>query len=111
MFEIQPISDLDLAFPAQVKHLMPKSADIPPEFSDHGNVWNRLVSDWFYSGLSSLDLTPKEGVDKSSALRHIRAIMGSFEPKHEDKMASCAFLLSEWFTNPKWTAKSRSRVG
>ena len=107
MFTIASIDDATLAFPASVRHLMPAQADIPDEFRRHSNRWNRLFSDWFFLGLESLELTPKEGVDKAKALRHIRAVMGSFEPKHEHKEAAVAYLLNEWFVDEKHVAKKR----
>jgi hypothetical protein len=42
-------------------------------------------------------LTPREGVDKHKALAAIKAIIGSFAPKHEHKTSGCGYLLSEWF--------------
>lgn len=107
----QVISDVELAFPAKVKHLMPDMKDIPEEFKQfcgRGTKWNQLFSDWFYSGLSKLDLVPKDGIDKNLALRHIRAVMGSFEPKHEHKEAAVAYLLSLWFTDESsWERKGK----
>lgn len=92
------------AFPASVSDLMPPMEAIPDEFKNwHGTEWNRLFADWFYSGLKSLDLTPQPGIDKDAALRHIKTVMGSWEPKHEHKEAAVAYLLSLWFTDPKWT--------
>ncbi len=106
MFPIQEVSDITLAFPANVSSLMPKS--IPEEFYRHpGTKWNKLFSDWFFNGLSSLKLVPKEGVDEKKALRHIRAIMGSFEPKHEEKEAAIAYLFSQWFDDAEWVAQKR----
>lgn len=103
MIQIQEVTDVDMAFPASVKHLIPE--EIPKEFKHHrSTVWNKLFSDWFFFGLKSLELTPKEGVDKDKALRHIKCIMGSFEPKHEVKESAVAYLLSEWFIDPIWEA-------
>ena len=42
-------------------------------------------------------MKPKEGVDTKKALRHVKAVLGSWEPKHEHKEAGVAFLLNEWF--------------
>jgi hypothetical protein len=100
MFPIQDITDLDLAFPAHVKHLMPDMKDIPPEFKKDsmGLKWCRIVRTWFYNGLpKDTSFYPKEGVEARKAVRHVQAILGSYEPRHEDKMAATAFLLSEWF--------------
>jgi hypothetical protein len=97
------VSDLDIAF-GGINGLMPAMDSIPKEF--HRGAWsNKLFSDWFYAGLKSLELTPKEGIDKTKAMRHIRAIMGSFEPKHEHKEAAVAYLLDQWFEPGKWERK------
>jgi len=98
----QVVSDLDVELGGLAMQLMPAYKDIPDEFKNEDTIWNRLVSDWFFSGISHLSLTPKEGIDKKMAIRHVRAIIGSFEPQHEHKEAACAYLLSLWFDNPKW---------
>lgn len=103
MFPIADIDDVTLAFPAGIKHLMPPYADIPEEFKQHLDTkWNRLQSDWFYRGITKLEVTPKPGVNKDKALRHLAAIQGSYEPKHEHKEAAVAFLMSEWFEDATW---------
>lgn len=108
MFPIKELSALEVAFPATVGHLMPPQADIPEEFK-HGNTkWNKLFADWFYFGIKGAVWTPKEGVDQQMALRHIHAVMGSFEPKHEHKESAVAFLLSEWFDDVKYQRADRA---
>jgi hypothetical protein len=107
-FVPQDISDAMSVFPAGIAHLMPPVDSIPDDFADpnnHDNIWRKLFSDWFFNGLKSLDLTPKENIDPNKAARHIRAIMGSWEPKHEYKTAAVSYLLSLWFDNPKWEIK------
>jgi hypothetical protein len=91
------VNDADLAFGGDMRILLPKYNDIPDEFKDHYNKWAKIVSDWFFGGLKNAKFTPKEGIDKSDALRHIKAIMTSWDPKHEHKEAGCAYLLSEFF--------------
>jgi hypothetical protein len=109
MFPIQAVNDLELAFGGQsLDTLMPRYADLPDEFKRGRTEWNKLFSDWFYCGIATLELDPKEGVDKAAALRHIKAVMVSFEPKHEHKEAGVAFLLDQWFTNPRWTRKEKA---
>ncbi len=105
MFPIQEIDDAMLAFPANVKSLMPKYEDIPEEFKRGHTKWNELFSKWFFVGLEKLDLKPKDGVDTKKAMRHIRAVMGSYQPSHEHKEAAVAFMLNEWFEDAKWKAK------
>lgn len=93
------IGGADAAFPTSTKGMMPEYKDIPGEFKDFNKKtkWNDLVSAMFFCGLKSLDLKPKPGVDRGKALRHIKYILGSWEPKHEHKEAGAAFLFCEWF--------------
>ena len=99
----QPISDVELAFPAHVLDMMPKMEEMPEPYNDVNKMWGSrnkwvaLFEDMFYSGLKGLKLAPKEGIDANLAWRHLRAIAGSFEPKHEHKTAAFAYLASEWF--------------
>ena len=98
MFKIIDVSDLDVAFGGKIKELMPRMEDIPKEFKTGRTKWNKITSRWFFAGLSKNTVfSPKEGVDTRKALKHVSAILGSFEPKHEHKEAGVAFLLSEWF--------------
>ncbi len=101
------VSALDLAFPANVMHMMPAHDAIPAEFSRSGNKWNRLFNDWFFQGLSSLEVVAKEGIDKDRGLRHISVVMRSFEPKHEHKEAACAYLMSLWFDDATYEVAKR----
>jgi hypothetical protein len=92
------VDDVTLAFPAQIRHLKPTWEEIPAEFKRHdGTPWNTLFNKWFYSGLDATSLQEKPGIAKGTALRHVRAIAGSYEPKHEHKEAAVAYLMSLWF--------------
>ena len=94
-----PVSEVELAFPANVKRLMPSWLDIPEEFRDysaHGK-WNTTFSDMFYVGIKNIEIKPKDGIDPAVAWNHLRCIMRSYEPKHEHKEAACAYLMSIWF--------------
>jgi len=99
------MSTLEMVFPASVLHLMPPYEAIPIEFKRWpGNTkWSRLTSDLFYFGVSKLELLVREGVDEKAAMRTLRAILGSFEPKHEHKEAAVAYLMSLWFEDADWT--------
>ncbi len=96
------VSDVDMTFPASVKHMMPKWEEIPEEFKRGHGKWNDLMSDWFDRGLKSLSVTPKEGIDQNKAIRHLSCILRSFEPKHEHKEAAVAYLMSQWFEDATW---------
>jgi hypothetical protein len=107
MFPVAEIDDVTAAFPADVGSLMPPYADIPREFKHGRTKWNRLFSDMFYFGLSSLQLAPRDGIDKQKAWRHIRTISQSFQPAHEHKEAAVAYLLDQWFEDATWTRAER----
>lgn len=99
MFEPKEVSQMELVFGGNMSILMITMKDIPKDFhSLQGTEWNKIIARWFFGGLpQGTKFIPKEGIDKNKALRHLKAIMGSFEPKHEHKEACCAYLLSLWF--------------
>ena len=105
----EEIDDATLVFPASVSHLMPTWADIPAEFKDmHGtNPWTKIAMAWFFSGLNpKVEFHANPGYDPQKAYRHLAAIMGSWEPKQEHKLASVAYLMSIWFKKIKrWEKK------
>lgn len=94
-----PVDDLDMVFGARaVRDLMPPMTEIPEEFHVwRGNKWVDLQSEWFSNGIKLSQITPKDGVDFAAAMRHLKAIQSSWEPKHEHKMAAVAYLASLWF--------------
>jgi len=98
MFPIQEVHDTELVFgAANVSTMMPSMQEIPKDYPDKSG-WVRFTSRVFFEGLKGAQVFPRDGVDKGKALRHIRAILVSLEPKHEHKEAACAYLLSQWFT-------------
>ncbi len=104
MIPVPEIDNFAMAF-GEVKHL-PKWEKIPEKFKDSGNntFWNKFISQWFFGGISKEAieiLSPKSGVDKNKALKAVGAILRSWEPKHEHKEAGAAYLMSEWFEEPK----------
>ena len=98
----------DVVFGCNVLDYMPKMEEIPSEFCQYpGTRWNQLVSDWFFNGVHDLKLVPKPNVDRADALKVVRSIIGSFEPKHEHKEAAAAYLLSLWFESAEWKSGER----
>lgn len=91
-----PIDDVTLVFPAGVGSLMPLYSEVPDEFTSQRNPWVKWQRQWFYSGLKSMP-TPKDGINVRAAMRHLSAIQGSYEPKHEHKEAAVAYLAAQWF--------------
>jgi hypothetical protein len=91
------VDDVSMAFGGcgDLGKMMPT---VPANYPDK-QKWERFQHDWFYRGIKGTDgLIPREGVDKGKALRHLKTIQGSFEPKHEVKEATVAYLASLWFT-------------
>lgn len=90
------VSPIDLAFGGDMAKLLPPKEDIPKEFWGC-NEWVKVTEQWFYNGLKKPVFIPKEGIDRGKALHHVMAILGSWDPKHEHKIAGVAFLLSQFF--------------
>ena len=107
MLEIKEVDAVEAVFGcARIDNLIPKWEAIPKEFKDGNTKWNKLFHVWFYEGLEKgAEFRPKAGVDKTKALRHIRAVMSSFDPKHEHKEAAVSYMLSEWFEDVVYQAK------
>ena len=99
MIPIPEMKGVDVAF-GNIDHL-PLMKDIPKEFI-HGNTkWNKVQRDWFFKGITTDKLIPKEGVDLNKAVKALAAIQCSFAPSHEHKEAGVAYLMSEWFIDYK----------
>lgn len=110
--EIKPqvVSDVDLAFGGETRALMVPMESIPEDFRrDRGDArkWIKVQREWFYRGLKGAEFKPKDGIDTKTALRHLGAIQGSYEPKHEHKEACVAYLMSLWFDEIVLPAESR----
>lgn len=101
----QPVETPDVlrAFPAQVGHLMPNPHEIPDGYwlshlgTPEEKQWVAIADKWFMYGLSDgVEVHMKEGFDGETCWWHLSTIMRSFQPKHEHKIASIAFLMSVW---------------
>lgn len=101
------VTQADVAFPANVKHLMPDYDALNAMRNERGRpLWDfnsqhpmcKIAGQWFGRGLpDGTKFIPKEGINQRAALLHLHCILGSFEPSHEHKMATIAFLLDAWF--------------
>lgn len=105
-----PVDRLTEIFAVNVKPLMPDfTTDQARRYREnwhHGESWGfKLFNDMFYKGLTKLRMIPRPGIDPQIASTHIRCIMRSFEPKHEDKVSACAYLFELWFEAAEWEAK------
>lgn len=99
------VDTLECIFGAtDISKLLPPYRSIPKDFREGRNKWSTLVSTWFFCGLKDAVWKPVPGIDENKALRHLKAIMSSFEPKHEHKEAGVAYLLSLWFEDVTYSA-------
>lgn len=96
------VTDVQIVFPANLGELLPAWNVIPGRFrvdSDdpEAMTWRRFQSRWMFRGLKKSAITPRADVDMDKALRHLKTVQGSYEPKHEHKEAAVAWLASRWF--------------
>lgn len=93
----EKITDVEMAFPADVTRLLPPWEELPEDYQRDRAPTCKVVDQWFSCGLGNLNAVPKEGIDTTHALRHLKCIMGSYQPKHEHKTAGVAYLIDLWF--------------
>jgi hypothetical protein len=94
------VDDVDMAFGGSgvgMEKLLPKYETLPEEFRNERDPFSPLVHEWFFKGLSKKKLTIKPNINENDAWRHLKTIIGSFEPAHEHKIAGIAYLMSQWF--------------
>jgi len=95
------------AYGDELKKLLP-SESVPEEFYSGHNPWSMIVAKWFFEGLPKGTLfIAKEGIHGEDVYKHVSSIMRSWEPKHEDKEAICAYLLSLWLERIDFPAPSK----
>ncbi len=90
----------------ELEKFLPSYAEIPEEFKSGHNKWTKFQSDWYFSGIDNVKLTPKDDVDKTSALAHLGVLQASFEPKYVHKRAGVAYLASLWFDDVSYDLAS-----
>lgn len=66
-----------------------------------------MVTETFYSGLSSIKLNLKPHVTNTEqeVLVFFRNFLSSWKPQHEHKFAWCIYLLSQCCTSVEWSPK------
>lgn len=95
--EFPAFDALSSAFGARLRDY-PKYEAIPEEFRRGYTPFNKAVSTLFFSGgsLADVGLKLKPGTDKTVFFRTLKSLLTSFDPPHEHKDATCAWLLSEY---------------
>jgi len=88
---------LDAAFGAKASTYLTRE-QMGDEFYAERNRWTKIASSLFFSGgkLADHGLAFKAGIDRAAAMTAIRAWLCSFEPKHEVKIGTVGFALSQW---------------
>lgn len=94
-FDFPKVTGLDVAFPTIRTDAVLLAEARARGFYNGRTPYNELFSTLFFSGgkLNYKKDLPEEF--KKQAIPYLKAFMGSFEPKHEEKEAICALLLSE----------------
>lgn len=94
-FKFPGISNIDLAFSTlrTDKSLLQEAKD--RGFYNGHTPYNQLFSNLFFSGGEVIFKKKLDEKFKSDAWNYCRALMRSWEPKHEEKEAICAMLMSE----------------
>ncbi len=104
MLQVPEISAPEVVF-GQFAHVPPFDS-IPEEFQKERSPFCDVAKGWFHGGAEPTEngvivgkhiLTAKEGIDHKSALRAVAAALKSFDPPHEVKIATCGYMLSQWF--------------
>lgn len=95
--QFRAFTGLDCAFGARMSDYPPYDS-IPEEFRRGHSVANRVVSTIFFRGgkLEDFGLRLKAGVHPTAFYGALKAMLCSFDPKHEHKEAACAWLVSEY---------------
>lgn len=90
-YKFPDVTEADLAFP---------TLHAPPELIEEANSRNikkgrEKFSELFFNGGEIVLQEDVKGTWKEDAFKFARALMGSWEPKHQDKEAVCAMLFEE----------------
>ena len=94
-FKFPEVKGIDLAFPTTKTDKKLLSEAMARGFYNGNTPFNKLFSNLFFNG-GKIDIRKDIPKDfKESALRYLKSFMGSWEPKHEEKEAICALILSE----------------
>jgi len=99
MIQPRKIESMEMAFGMiDLEKDLPKYDEIPEEFKTFNKTkWNKIITDFFFSGACNIKFNSKKGIDGMMAFNHVLACLRSFQPKHEHKVAGCAYLMSLWF--------------
>jgi hypothetical protein len=94
-YKFKAVTDADLAFPTLPVDKVLLAEAKERGFYNESTPFNRLFSHIFFTGgqIKFKKDVPEEY--RKTVVKYMRAFMGSYSPKHEEKEAVCAMLLSE----------------
>lgn len=108
MYPVPELNDVEFVFPSS-ERVMKDLSIIPREFYDHNNPYHKFTSRIFsrrgWEGhrfvprkmWEGCGFVPRKGVDRADSIRAISVVLRGMDFRHEDKIASAAFLFAEWF--------------
>jgi hypothetical protein len=104
-FPFLNVDDVEIAF-GGIRNYGEVCAAVPTQFYEH-NEWSSMASYFFSQPLTENDaerLGAAVKIDSKVVVKaqfdYLRTWLGSFQPKHEIKMAVCSWLLSLMFKHP-----------
>lgn len=96
----RPVAAIDLAFSLPTwREVLPPYDRLPVEYKRGEARGCKFVTSWFYHGVSNIKMEPKPGVTEEQLGRVcqvVKAIIGSFEPKHEHKIGGLGFIIDSY---------------
>jgi len=107
-YPVVGVDDLTLAFPAMIMHLLPSWAVLTDEQRAMKGDWADFVEHWMFRGLpGDILFALKPGIDGEKMLRHMQAVLSSYQPKQEHKIGGLAFLCERWFIAVKLPSEDK----
>lgn len=104
-FPFLKLEDYEIAF-GGIRNINEVCAAVPEQFYEY-NEWSSMARTIFSVGLTEADAEKLGEALKTESLPvaqaqygYFRAWLGSFQPKHEIKMAVCGWLLSLMLNHP-----------
>ncbi|WP_312144151.1 hypothetical protein [Brevundimonas sp.] len=96
-YRVPNFSDVEVAFGAPATAYLTRE-QMGDEFYGDGNVFTRHANGLFFKGGSVLPdgRQWKAGINAKKAGRAVAALLRSFEPKHEIKVGTVGYALSQW---------------
>ena len=117
---VPEVSNASIVFPTS-KHTPPwhwvpnefkRNGDPMAEHENRDNPWCKVAND-FAIGLrkvSTWRALPKDGINAQKAWDAIRETLGSWRDRVEVKIASVAYMMSEWYKDCWWEGDEATRI-